>query len=100
MTRHSKILTMIAIPFATAFLSADTVKYSYDDAGRLAAVDYGNGKTITYVYDNAGNLLNRTTTAAASSSASKRAATASGAERGKPRVSPRDRKHALSESKR
>src|SRR5579864_3957142 len=41
---------------------ADTVKYAYDDAGRLIHVAYPNGKAITYVYDKAGNLLSRAVT--------------------------------------
>ena len=41
-------------------LAADTtVKYTYDGAGRLVRVEYGNGVTITYAYDPAGNLLRR-----------------------------------------
>jgi YD repeat-containing protein len=36
-----------------------TVTFSYDDAGRLVGVDYGEGKGITYTYDAAGNLLQR-----------------------------------------
>ena len=42
------------------------VAYTYDDAGRLTQVDYGNGQTIAYAYDNAGNLLSRTVTSASS----------------------------------
>ena len=38
---------------------AATVNYSYDNAGRLTAVNYGKGKTITYSYDNNGNLVQR-----------------------------------------
>ncbi len=50
---------------------AAAVNYTYDAAGRLALVDYGNGTTIAYTYDNAGNLLTKTVTApAAPSSAS------------------------------
>ena len=44
------------------------VKYTYDAAGRLALVDYGNGATIGYTYDNAGNLLSRVTTSTSSAS--------------------------------
>ncbi|HYL37556.1 MAG TPA: RHS repeat domain-containing protein [Bryobacteraceae bacterium] len=44
--------------------------YTYDDAGRLALVDYGNGATIAYTYDQAGNLLSRTVTAQAPASQS------------------------------
>src|SRR5260370_12250812 len=52
-------------------LLADTVKYSYDDAGRLTIVDYGNGKSIAYTYDSAGNLLSRVITAREQSPAAK-----------------------------
>jgi len=38
---------------------ADRITYTYDAVGRLASVDYGNGKTITYSYDKNGNLLRR-----------------------------------------
>jgi len=40
-------------------LQAQTVNYSYDEAGRLIRVAYPNGKTISYSYDPAGNLLRR-----------------------------------------
>ena len=36
---------------------ADT--YTYDEAGRLTAVTYAGGSTITYSYDLAGNILQR-----------------------------------------
>ncbi|RLF31330.1 MAG: hypothetical protein DRN07_07415 [Thermoplasmata archaeon] len=36
-----------------------TVIYTYDDAGRLVSVDYGDGMRITYTYDTAGNMLRR-----------------------------------------
>jgi uncharacterized protein (TIGR03437 family) len=36
-----------------------SVSYTYDAAGRLSKVDYGNGTVITYSYDKAGNLLSR-----------------------------------------
>ena len=42
-------------------IASRTIAYTYDDAGRLVAVDYGGGKTIHYTYDNAGNLLQRCT---------------------------------------
>ncbi len=39
--------------------SADTVNYTYDNAGRLAGVDYGDGKRITYTYDSRGNMVQK-----------------------------------------
>src|SRR5271156_4052371 len=39
---------------------AGDVDYTYDAAGRLIQVDFGNGKAIMYSYDPAGNILNRT----------------------------------------
>lgn len=47
-----------AAPAATT----GTVTYTYDEAGRLVGVDYGNGATIAYTYDAGGNLLQRTQT--------------------------------------
>jgi YD repeat-containing protein len=38
---------------------AGTKKYTYDAAGRLVRVDYGNGKGFVYRYDANGNLLSR-----------------------------------------
>lgn len=43
----------------TLLLSAAT--YTYDAAGHLAKIDYGNGSVVTYTYDKAGNLVGRTT---------------------------------------
>jgi len=43
-------------------IPADTVNYTYDDAGRLTRVQYSSGKTIAYTYDKAGNLLRRLVT--------------------------------------
>ena len=47
------------------------VNYTYDPAGRLVTVDYGNGATITYTYDNAGNVVSKTVTPATSKDAPK-----------------------------
>lgn len=41
--------------------SAGKVQYTYDDAGRLIGVNYGNGRLTDYTYDLNGNLLNETT---------------------------------------
>jgi YD repeat-containing protein len=48
--------------FVLAFLrpASAGITYTYNAAGRLIQVDYGNGTAITYAYDAAGNLLNRT----------------------------------------
>jgi len=54
-----RIFPILFIFILTCFLVAGTVNYTYDEAGRLIKVEYGNGKTIDYVYDNAGNLLQR-----------------------------------------
>src|SRR5271170_7601805 len=35
------------------------VTYTYDTAGRVATINYGNGSVITYTYDPAGNLVGR-----------------------------------------
>jgi len=43
----------------TAVLSAADAGYTYDAAGRLVKVDYGNGSVMAYSYDKAGNLLSR-----------------------------------------
>jgi uncharacterized protein (TIGR03437 family) len=45
----------------TAAISAAAITYSYDSAGRLTKVDYGNGSVTTYTYDKNGNLLSRST---------------------------------------
>jgi uncharacterized protein (TIGR03437 family) len=44
-----------------ALCQGQTVNYTYDDAGRLTRVDYGEGGSIEYSYDKAGNLLRRLT---------------------------------------
>ncbi|GEM_PF-4517854 len=48
-------------------LTADVYaeSYRYDDAGRLIAVTYDDGSTITYRYDRNGNRLQRQITAPA-----------------------------------
>lgn len=48
---------------------ADTVNYTYDDAGRLTSVTYPSGAVITYTYDPAGNLTSRTVATPSSTSA-------------------------------
>ncbi len=58
--KYALIVILSISPLAAA------VNYTYDAAGRLTGVDYGNGTTIAYTYDNNGNLLSRTVTATAS----------------------------------
>jgi uncharacterized protein (TIGR03437 family) len=40
-------------------LVAQTVKYTYDNEGRLTKADYGTKGSIAYTYDASGNLVNR-----------------------------------------
>jgi len=55
-------------------LALGTIRYEYDEAGRLIAADYGSAR-IDYTYDNNGNLLSRKTTVSQSSVGSPVAAT-------------------------
>ena len=45
--------------------AAQTVNYTYDDAGRLISVNYGSAGSIAYTYDASGNLLRRDVTSSA-----------------------------------
>ena len=38
---------------------ADTIRYTYDSAGRLVGADYGASGAISYSYDLAGNMTTR-----------------------------------------
>ena len=55
-----RILAVTVILTLTA--SAETVRYNYDEAGRLVRAEYEGGKSIEYTYDKAGNLLRREVT--------------------------------------
>jgi YD repeat-containing protein len=57
----SMIRLLLYLTLAAGCLVADQLKtmYSYDDAGRLVRVDYGNGMSIQYAYDSAGNMVNQ-----------------------------------------
>jgi uncharacterized protein (TIGR03437 family) len=57
MTHCNRIWILLGLSVCYAF--ADTVQYTYDDAGRLIRAGYANGSVITYTYDKAGNLLSR-----------------------------------------
>jgi len=59
------MIKLLLLLLSAALVSAATLKYTYDDAGRLTQVDYGNGQAITYTYDAAGNLLSRVVSSAA-----------------------------------
>jgi RHS repeat-associated protein len=59
----SLAFSFLLMTLAVSLLAAN-VQYSYDAAGRLIKVDYGDGRTITYSYDAAGNLLKRERTGA------------------------------------
>ena len=56
----SALLLTIALLLGPATVSADgPTTYTYDNAGRLVGVDYGDGASISYTYDDAGNMLSR-----------------------------------------
>lgn len=50
-------LNLCALLCATGY--AAPITYTYDAAGRLVLVDYGNGTNLFKVYDAAGNLVER-----------------------------------------
>ena len=57
-------LLFLSLTPAITPVFAGTIDYTYDEAGRLTKVDYGDGKTVEYTYDNSGNLLERVVTEA------------------------------------
>ncbi len=65
----TKLLYPCALMLFAVNLLAANIQYTYDAAGRLAKVDYGDGRTITYTYDAAGNLIKRERTGAATAAA-------------------------------
>ncbi len=46
-----------AVMLSAPFAPAQSVTYSYDENGRLTMVDYGGGRTVSYVYDPANNTV-------------------------------------------
>lgn len=57
-------IAALACALAVSAFAAETVTYSYDDAGRLTNAAYSGGGNVAYAYDANGNLLLRTVTAA------------------------------------
>lgn len=51
--------TGLAVIVFSAALAAQTVNYTYDQAGRMSAVAYPGGTTATYAWDASGNLLRK-----------------------------------------
>jgi hypothetical protein len=56
--RTFRVLTLL-LTFVSFPVRPETVRYKYDEAGRLSRVEYSSGRTITYSYDKAGNLIHR-----------------------------------------
>jgi YD repeat-containing protein len=50
---------LLFLPIA-GHVSAGTITYTHDAAGRLTTANYGSGRTIGYTYDPAGNLTQLT----------------------------------------
>jgi YD repeat-containing protein len=50
------IALLWAIALASFFAAAQTINYTYDEAGRLKSVTNLSNETAEYVYDAAGNL--------------------------------------------
>ena len=64
MRAFNSLAATVLLWTAVGVTSAETIGYSYDDAGRLVQVHYPDG-SIAYEYDPAGNLLSRTVIAGA-----------------------------------
>lgn len=61
-TSTSALLFAAMLYFIAQPVSAGTVAYNYDPAGRLVGAVYANGRSHTYLYDNAGNLTQNVVT--------------------------------------
>jgi len=66
---RSLVLAFALSLLTAGALTAGTIAYTYDDAGRLARVVYPDGTVIAYTWDAAGNLLRREVTGGASAGA-------------------------------
>jgi len=51
------VLTAVVILWGGGGAPAANITYSYDENGRLTMVDYGGGRTVSYVYDPANNTV-------------------------------------------
>jgi YD repeat-containing protein len=68
MTMIRTIFICLAL-FVGVAAYADTVSYTYDDAGRLTSATYPSGASIQYSYDAAGNMTAVAVTPAPTASA-------------------------------
>ena len=50
------MVLVIAVGFGLARVGAETVKFTYDERGRLTSATYGSSGRIQYKYDAAGNI--------------------------------------------
>jgi YD repeat-containing protein len=58
-SRHFAMSVFLLLTSMGRFPAETSMKYTYDSAGRLVQVDFGQGKRMEYVYDRSGNLLSR-----------------------------------------
>ena len=65
----NKMKLLLTLLFLSATLLATSIRYSYDAAGRLTKVDYGDGRSISYTYDAVSNILKRERAGAPSAAA-------------------------------
>lgn len=70
MSRIVMVAALVATLLYWAPARADvTATHTYDELGRLTAVEYSDGTRIVYVYDAAGNRISQTVTTAGQGSA-------------------------------
>jgi uncharacterized repeat protein (TIGR01451 family) len=56
-----RTLTLILVLLVESLVSASTLNFNYDAAGRLVSVNYGGSTNTAFSYDNNGNLLSQST---------------------------------------